>query len=132
MDPSSISYMQHLTPYAYKFVAKQMALKTKVQLVNDSSEQFHVTSSEGSISVSSSTCQCTSLQSMKLPCRHILAVRTSLGLDLFDQALCDRRWSMDYYRLSQRVFLANVDGSTTQVSVVNLPTSKKKPLSQVR
>ena len=36
---------------------------------------------------------------------------------------------MDYYCLSQRVFLANVDGSTTQVSVVNLPTSKKKPLS---
>ena len=40
-DPSSISYMQHLTPYAYKFIAKQMALKTKVQLVNDSSEQSH-------------------------------------------------------------------------------------------
>ena len=34
-DPSCISYMQHLIPYVYKFIAKQMALKTKVQLVND-------------------------------------------------------------------------------------------------
>lgn len=94
-DPSSISYMQYLTPYAYKFVAKQMALKAKVERVNDGSEQYHVASSESSIAVSSSTCQCTSWQSMRLPCRHILAVPVSLGLDLFDQ---DKRWCMDYYR----------------------------------
>ena len=130
-DPSSVSYMQHLTPYAYKFVAKQMALKAKVELVNDGSEQYHVASSEGSISVSSSACQCTSWRSMRLPCRHISAVRTSLGLDLFDQDLCDRRWSMEYYRSSQRVFLANVDKSTFKVSVINLPKPKKQPLSQV-
>ena len=48
---------------------------------------MHVTSSEGSISISSSTCQCTSWLSMRLPCRHILAVGMNLGLDLFDQAL---------------------------------------------
>lgn len=94
-NPSSISYMQYLTPYAYKFVAKQMALKAKVERVNDGSEQYHVASSESSIAVSSSTCQCTSWQSMRLPCRHILAVPVSLGLDLFDQ---DKRWCMDYYR----------------------------------
>ena len=57
---------------------------------------------------------------MTLPCRHILVVRTSQGLDLFDQALCDRRWSMEYYHLSQMVFLANMDGSTSQFSVVNI------------
>lgn len=123
--------MQNLIPYAYKFVAKQMALKAKVELVNDGSEQFHVISSEGSISVSLSTCQCTFWQWMRLTCRHILAVQMNLGLDLFDEALCDR-WSMDYYRSSQRVFLANVDRSMSQVSVISLPTPKKKPLSQVQ
>jgi len=108
--------MQYLTPYAYRFVAKLMALKAKVELVNDGTEQFHVISSEGSILVSLSTCQCTSWQSMWLPCRHILAVRMNLGLDLFDEALCNRRWSMDYYRLSQRVFLANVDRNVSGFS----------------
>ena len=109
-----------------------MTLKAKVELVNDGSEQYHVASSEGCISVSSSACQCTFWQSIRLPCRHILAFRTSLGLDLFDQALCDRRWSMDYYCSSQRVFLANVDKYTYQVFVVNLPKSKNQPLSQVQ
>ena len=122
-DPSSVSYMQYLTP---------MALKAKVESVNDGYEQFHVISSEGSISVSLSTCQCTSWQSMRLPCHHSLVVRMNLGLDLFDEALCNRRWTMDYYHASQRVFLANVDRSMSQVSVISLPTPKKKPLSQVQ
>ena len=46
--------------------------------------------------------------------------------------LCNRRWTMDYYHASQRVFLANVDRSMSQVSVISLPTPKKKPLSQVQ
>lgn len=90
----------HLTPYAYKFVAKQMGLMEKAVLVNDDSNQFLVASSEGSRVVSVNTCQCSSWKSMRLSCRHILAVQRKLGLDLFDNELCDRRWSTDYYRSS--------------------------------
>lgn len=46
---------------------------------------------------------------MRLPCRHIFAVRADLDLELFDdlETLCDRRWSIDYFMSSQRVFLSN-------------------------
>ena len=128
---SSIRYMQYLTPYAYKFVAKQMALKAKVKIVSTGSEQCCVESNDGTLSISLSTCECTSWKSMRLPCRHILAVRTAQNVDLFDEALCDTRWSMDYYRSSQRVFTANMDEGTSQIAISSLPTAKKKPVSQV-
>ena len=51
--------------------------------MSNGSEQYCVESSEGSLSVSVSTCECTSWQSMRLPCRHILAVWTA--------------WSMNFY-----------------------------------
>ena len=34
-DAALINYMKFLTPYAYRFVAKQMDMETKVQLAND-------------------------------------------------------------------------------------------------
>ena len=68
---------------------------------------------------------------MKLPCRHILRVRESLGLDLFDEELCDKRWSMSYYKNSQRIFLARQEQDPSPVSVVTVPPPPKRPLSQV-
>ena len=70
-NASSLSYMQHLTPYAYKFVEKQIQLKEKVKLhvVDD---KFYAMSSEGRIDVSTSSCECSSWHSMKLPCRTSL------------------------------------------------------------
>lgn len=131
-DPACISYMKYLTPYAYKFVAKQIELKAKVKLPDcDVDEQINITTSEGSVSVTSSTCQCIAWKSMRLPCRHILATRESLGMDLFDQSLCDRRWSADYYKSKQRIFLTEEECSPSDVSVVSFSAPKKKTLSQV-
>lgn len=123
--------MEHLTPYAFKFVEKQIQLKEKVELCENEDDQFYATSSEGRINVSCSTCQCTSWNSMKLPCRHIFAVREWLEVDLFETALCDQRWSSSYYKQSQRIFSDDVHEDSPCFEVVQLPAPKRRILSQV-
>lgn len=108
-----------------------MQLKERVKLPADNlCDQFYLTISEGLITVTSSACQCGFWQSMRLPCRHILAVRESLGVNLFDEALCDGRWSMEYYKANQRIFLSPQEGTSSQVSVISVPAPKKRILSQ--
>ena len=43
---------------------------------------------------------------MKLPCRHIFALREHVGMDFFDPSLCDRRCTIDYYESKQRIFIS--------------------------
>ena len=134
-DPAFTEYVKYLTPYAYKFVAKQMELKGKVKLpemeASISCQDFNLNTSEGLIKVTPSTCQCGCWKSMRLPCRHILAIRTSLDMDLFDKTLCDPRWSSEYYKSNQRIFVPSQENIISQVSVVNVPAPKKRVLSQV-
>ena len=77
-----------------------------------------------------STCECISWQSIKLPCRHIFAVREKLGMELFDEAMCDKCWSAIYYRESQRI-LSSSESEDYPSAVVQLPPPKKRVLSQV-
>ena len=44
---------------------------------------------------------------MKLPCRHILAVRDKVKIDLYSEELCDKRWHISYYKSFQRAYTAN-------------------------
>ena len=55
-------------------------------------------------------------------------MRETLGLDLFDECICDQRWTMQYYESNQRVFLTKgaSDSNSAQVSVVPLPEKRKK------
>ena len=129
-DSSSIEYMTYLTPYAYKFIAKQMSLFPKVSLTEIGSDDFNVTTSAGCLQVNGTSCQCVDWKSMHLPCRHILAARACLGLPLFDEELCDKRWSMEYYKSSQRVFVPTQEVDH-DMSVISFAAPKKKTLSQV-
>ena len=67
-NKASLSYMQYLTPYAYDFVAKQMALKDKVRFTEDGPKLYHHSTAEGKIEVTAVSCQCMSWKSMRLPC----------------------------------------------------------------
>ena len=130
-DDGSLSYMKYLTPYAYQFLAKQMELKKKVKLQPQEDGAFEAISSEGLITVTGTTCQCTSWKSMKLPCRHILMARSNLGMSLYDEALCDKRWSTAYYKLNQRIFSGEYqEQSIDDVEIVQ-PPPRKKTMSQV-
>ena len=52
---------------------------------------MHYTDILGTLMVSSSLCHCKFATTMKLPCRHVFAVRDKLGLPLYasDSMLCD-------------------------------------------
>ena len=132
-DDVSLRYMKYLTHYAYQFVAKQLSLKDKVTLPEQMEEEsFEVMSSEGEIKVTSSSCTCSSWLSMRLPCRHILAVRSMLNLDVYDITLCDERWSSDYYKASQRVFQdEEMQQEFSSLGVIELPAPSRRTLSQV-
>lgn len=129
---ASVSYMKHLTPYAYEYVAKQLRLMEKVTLSQQDEETYELESSEGSLTVTTTSCTCSFWLSMRLPCRHILAVRSELNLDVFDDNLCDGRWSLEYYTASQRIFQEEEEPTTSFcVDVVKLPPPRKRTLSQV-
>lgn len=149
-DPVSIEYMKYLTPYAYKYISQQLANKSKVKLkstnlsldFSDQNQVFEVQTLSGmTVAVSTNSCQCLSWSSMKLPCSHILAVRENVGLQLFDEDLCDRRWHLSFYKSCQRALrtdhndAGDVDDdgecSIDVNSVVCVPDKKKKVLSQV-
>ena len=100
------SSMKYLTPYSYRFIAKQISLIDKVKLKDiDGEQSFHTSSSEGELTVSCSSCTCMFWQSIKLPCRHIFAARSKLDLNLFNEGLCDRQWSAEYFQHNQRIFV---------------------------
>ena len=130
-NEAMVSFMQYLTPYAYQFVAKQMELKEKVQLQNKGDNTFESWWSEGLIMVTSSTCECTSWMSMKLPCRHILVARSKLDLGLYDEFLCSKSWSVAYYKLNQRLFLSGKEKNDNPLQIVHVSSPKRRTMSWV-
>lgn len=126
----TLKYMNYLTPYGYQFVAKQLDLVNKVKLTKRGNN-FHVSSSEGDLESTPTSCTCCSWLSMKLPCRHILAIRAEVGLDIYDETLCDRRWTMEYYKESQRIFQSPEVDVKSAVEIMELPAPETKILSQV-
>ena len=67
---------------------------------------------------------------MKLPCRHILAARAEVAANLFDETLCDKCWSVKYYKESQRIFSNDEHDDNPCVEIVQLSAPKKRTLSQ--
>ena len=61
---------------------------------------YIVHTSEGERSVSLSHCNCTFNTAMSLPCRHMFALRAMLEKPLFDENLCEKRWTLTYYRVA--------------------------------
>lgn len=123
------SSMKYLTPYSYRFIAKQISLIDKVKLKDiDGEQSFHTSSSEGERCLS---CTCMFWQSIKLPCRHIFAARSKLDLNLFNEGLCDRQWSAEYFQHNQRIFCSDFENYKPSFSVMELPPPQKKTLSQV-
>ena len=132
--------MRYLTPYAYKFVEKQFHLRKQVVIVMHSCNsevvyevKMGVTFTHIFKNVTINQCCCRLWVLMKLPCCSIFIVRGTLGLDLFDECICDQRRTMQYSESNQCVFLTKgaSHSNSAQVSVVPLPEKCKKVLSQV-
>ncbi|KAK6178266.1 hypothetical protein SNE40_013072 [Patella caerulea] len=104
---AEIEYKELLTPYAFKFVEKQLeysATTTVLRTVDDRSAIIR-SKSLGDIVVSVDSCRCSFSTSMLLPCRHVFAVRRHFNKTVYDEALCAKRWTLAYFKTRQRVYI---------------------------
>ena len=70
-DSPEEQFAQLLSPYAFQYVEKQLALRKKVVIMEDNGVSCLVSSSTGVLTVTTDHCQCTFWSSMHLPCRHV-------------------------------------------------------------
>lgn len=97
-DPLEIEYASILTPYALNFVSKQLALRQKVRILQESLTDCLVSTSEGILKVFTEKCQCKFWNTTRLPCRHIFAVRAKKDLPLVIPHIIAERWTLDYMK----------------------------------
>ena len=100
IDTPEHQYSEAVTPYAFDYKQKQLSLHCKVSIepTTDDDREFIVNASSGKLKVTCETCACTFWTSMRLPCRHMFAVREKCGLSLFDLSLASVRWTNAYMR----------------------------------
>lgn len=126
-------YSQFLTAYASSYVIKQLSLTPKVKEIDttENSDIFNVQTSEGVKNVSLADCDCLFRKSMVLPCRHIIfALRKKLKIPLYDEQLCDTRWTSVYYHDNQRIFLDMSPSDSNIVEVTQVASKPTRVLSQ--
>ena len=95
-DSVEVQYEQLLTPYACKFVSKQLQLRNKASIDSIADTECTILSSEGTLTVTAAICQCKFWTTMHLPCRHIFAVKEYKQLPLFMTEGVAGRWLMKY------------------------------------
>ena len=121
--PGSIQeqYTTLLTSYAAGFVTQQIEYLDRVgNMTENRNGVFHVHSSRGVEKVSNNSCTCLFFSCMRLPCRHIFAVRQTTSENMYDESLCDIRWTNDFFKNNQRIFSKSftVDNEPVVVQVI--------------
>ena len=114
-DEVEIKYASLLTPYALRFVSRQLSLREKVNVVHESTTDCQVSSSEGILQVTTHQCQYKFWKSTHLPCRHIFAVRERRELSLFAHDIVAERWTLNYMKKAHDEKLLMINASSFQV-----------------
>ena len=112
-------YSDLLTSYASGYTLQQ--LKIARDHVYEFTEEagsvgnFTTSTSEGVVTVSHFRCTCCYFQSMRLPCRHMFALRQHSGISLYDKNLCDERWTNSYYRSAHKALRPSETGDDLMI-----------------
>ena len=128
-DSPESHYSKFHSSYVAQFVHKQLNLAHKVSAITADADDdcYLVDTTEGQKKLTTSACECIFNKSMRLPCRHIFALRHKLDQPLFDVTLCDKRWSATYYQSTHRMFSEH----SADVRVITITSAKhRKALSQ--
>jgi hypothetical protein len=78
--------------FTFKKVVDQVELSKNVTVIDEQSVQ----AASGVITVTIDTCECSTYAYLKLPCRHIFAMRSYQDLDLFCPDVVATRWTRAY------------------------------------
>ena len=108
LDSIEHHYMDILTPYALSFVVCQIELADKVKIKSEVEGSFEMESTtQCSVTATCFECNCSFRKTMQLPCRNIFAIRRRCEIPMFDPNLCAVRWTVQYYKSSNRVLCDN-------------------------
>ena len=111
------------TEYAYKLVEAQIQKSKSVQ-VTETWDQFSCSSDNQEYSLTETSCTCDFHKQYRLPCKHVLAVRTRKDMNLFSDDLIDSRWTKAKY-------LGILNQTATENEIQTVGTSPaRKPSSQ--
>ena len=128
-DTDVDKYAELLTPFAFSHIKEQYELTKKVKLLNFYEEngnhiaQFN--SSGKVIKTCQNSCECSFAKVMRLPCRHMLAIRTRLQIPLYDQTCCHIRWTKHFYLSGHRIAMDNLADN----SDIHITTSRMKSIA---
>ena len=129
-DSPQARFASKLTPYAFTYVKQQLDLASKVaNIVISDDDTATCNCSEGVLAVTEVTCQCNFFRAMHLPCRHVFALRSLKGTDLFGEEICPLRWTSAYYRTHQRVLSVSTTAESGTAAIIDLGPRQPRVLS---
>ena len=117
--------------YAANFLVYQIKRSNSVSTLKRTSlHQSEINASDFVVKFSLNVSDCNFYTSIELPCQHIFAARKMGGIDLFDESLCDMRWTASHYHRRQRMFLNKLEVGPSKVQQLcqkQLSRNKKFP-----
>ncbi|XP_033107285.1 uncharacterized protein LOC117109145 [Anneissia japonica] len=130
--PNDIAqYYEVLTPYAYNLVKIQYQLSKEYTVEHQQAGDYYVVCKDKKkLQCDVAKCHCEFFSCMKLPSRHIFAVKKYSKSNVFDESVINERWQKEKYKSSQRLFLRNSvvyeSDHGQAVSIQNIPAPKQK------
>ena len=119
-------YRRVCTEYAYKLVEAQIQKSKSVQ-VTETWDQFSCSSDNQEYSVTETSCTCDFHKQYRLPCKHVLAVRTLKDMNLFSDDLIDSRWTKAKY-----LDILNQTATENEIQTVGTSPARKPSSQQER
>lgn len=118
-DNDQNSYQNLLTEKGFELLMKEWSWYARIKINIISEEKGSYTENGVEFEVTVNDCQCKVRSSSLLPCRHIFAIRKSLSQPLFDEDLCNTRWTKTFYRKEQRMFKQKVTTSMSDIPLIS-------------
>ena len=123
VSPEEEAYRRYVTPYCFNMIQEQLKASLKVEVLTSSS----VMSSSGTREVTNTDCTCAFFTSMRIPCKHILAIRRFNEVDTFCADLVNIRWTAKYY--SSKV---HITAARPRLSISTQSTPRRGPAMSER
>lgn len=114
-------YQVLITEYAFdRYLKQEYMLRSPMTLknVDDVGKTCAISYKRGILKVSVDSCTCLTFQNLKLPCRHIFALREHFQISIYSESLCDKHCHRKIKNLSTAANLQN----TPKINLVQVET----------
>jgi len=115
---------------------KQLRLEEKdYEYIKVNDKTFSLSSTKNVYNLTPTSCNCSFMRKMGLPCRHLLKLRSFLSMPLFDELLANQRWTRNYYfkNLDLKAMKSDIDEpKVVHLEYMEMETSSKRILSQAQ